>query len=84
MTVTDGVVVDPNRDYYAFTAPYVLMPEIQQSDITQPLLDGSYNIIVPIAQGLTVGDTTAGTVTPAAADLRGFLLQGGGLRHVHL
>lgn len=64
VTVTDGVVVDPNRDYYAFTAPYVLMPEIQQSDITQPLLDGSYNIIVPIAQGLTVGDTTAGAVTP--------------------
>lgn len=64
VTVTDGVVVDPNRDYYAFTAPYVLMPEIQQSDITQPLLDGSYNIIVPIAQGLTVGDTTSGAVTP--------------------
>lgn len=64
VTVTDGVVVDPNRDYYAFTAPYVLMPEILQSDITQPLLDGSYNIIVPIAQGLTVGDTTAGAVTP--------------------
>ena len=64
VTVTDGVVVDPNRDYYAFTAPYVLMPEIQDSDITAPLLDGSYNIIVPIAQGLTVGDTTAGTVTP--------------------
>ena len=64
VTVTDGVVVDPNRDYYASTAPYVLMPEIQQSDITQPLLDGSYNIIVPIAQGLTVGDTTAGAVTP--------------------
>ena len=64
VTVTDGVVVDPNRDYYAFTAPYVLMPEIQQSDITQPLLDGSYNIIVPIAQGLTVGDATAGAVTP--------------------
>lgn len=64
VTVTDGVVVDPNRDYYAFTAPYVLMPEIQQSDITQPLLDGSYNIIVPIAQGLTAGDTTAGAVTP--------------------
>lgn len=64
VTVTDGVVVDPNRDYYAFTAPYVLMPEIQDSDITAPLLDGSYHIIVPIAQGLTVGDTTAGTVTP--------------------
>lgn len=65
VTFTDGVVVDTNRDYYAFTAPYVLMPEIQSSDITDPLMDGDYHVIVPIAQGLTVGeDTTGATVTP--------------------
>lgn len=64
VTFTDGVVVDTNRDYYAFTAPYVLMPEIQSSDITDPLKDGDYHVIVPIAQGLTVGETTNGaTVT---------------------
>lgn len=63
VTVTDGVVVDPNRDYYAFTAPYVLMPEIQSGTITDPLLAESYHMIVPIAGGLTVGDSSA-TVTP--------------------
>ena len=63
VTVTDGVVVDPNRDYYAFTAPYVLMPEIEASDITDPLTEGSYHVIVPIAQGLTVGESSAATVT---------------------
>lgn len=64
VTFTDGVVVDTNRDYYVFTAPYVLMPEIQSSDITDPLKDGDYHVIVPIAQGLTVGETTNGaTVT---------------------
>lgn len=64
VTVADGVVVDNNRDYYAFTAPYVLMPEIQSSDITTPLLDGDYHVIVPIGQGLTVGDDTgSATVT---------------------
>ena len=85
VTVTDGVVVDPNRDYYAFTAPYVLMPEIESSDITDPLTEGDYHVIVPIAQGLTVGEASNGaTVTPLPQDLVGFLLQGGGLRHDHL
>lgn len=64
VTTADGVVVDNNRDYYAFTAPYVLMPEIQSSDITDPLKDGNYHVIVPIAAGLTVGETDSGaTVT---------------------
>ena len=64
VTVNDGVVVDTNRDYYAFTAPYVLMPEIESSDITDPLKDGDYHVIVPIAAGLNVGEDNGGaTVT---------------------
>ena len=64
VTVNDAVVVDTNRDYYAFTAPYVLMPEIESSDITAPLKDGDYHVIVPIAAGLTVGEDNGGaTVT---------------------
>ena len=64
VTVNDGVVVDTNRDYYAFTAPYVLMPVIESSDITDPLKDGDYHVIVPIAAGLTVGEDNGGaTVT---------------------
>lgn len=64
VTVNDGVVVDTNRDYYAFTAPHVLMPEIESSDITDPLKDGDYHVIVPIAAGLTVGEDNGGaTVT---------------------
>lgn len=63
VTAAEGVVVDPNRDYYAFTAPYVLMPEIQSSEITDPLTEGSYHVIVPIGQGLTVGESSTGTVT---------------------
>ena len=64
VTVNDGVVVDTNRDCYAFTAPYVLMPEIESSDITDPLKDGDYHVIVPIAAGLTVGEDNGGaTVT---------------------
>lgn len=63
VTVAEGVVVDNDRDHYAFTAPYVLMPDIQSSDITAPLLEGDYHVIVPIAAGLTVGDSGDATVT---------------------
>ena len=38
--------------HYAFTAPYVLMPDIESSEITDPLADGGYHVIIPIAQGL--------------------------------
>ena len=37
--------------------PYILMPTIESSDITDPLLDESYYAIVPIARGLEVGNT---------------------------
>ena len=53
----NGVVVDTDHDHYAFQAPYVLMPTIESSDITDPLLDESYYAIVPIARGLEVGNT---------------------------
>ena len=53
----NGVVVDTDHDHYAFQAPYILMPTIESSDITDPLLDESYYAIVPIARGLEVGNT---------------------------
>lgn len=53
----DGVVVDTDHDHYAFQAPYILMPTIESSDITDPLLDENYYAIVPIARGLEVGNT---------------------------
>ena len=52
----NGVVVDTDHDHYAFQAPYILMPTIESSDITDPLLDESYYAIVPIARGLEVGN----------------------------
>lgn len=49
-----GVVVEEDREYYAFQAPYILLPEIESSDITDPLIEERYLAIVPIAQGLSV------------------------------
>lgn len=57
VTVTDGIVVESDRDYYAFSEPYILMPQIESGDITDPLTEGSYHVIVPIAGGLTISDS---------------------------
>ena len=68
VTITEGVVVDTDRDHYAFTAPYVLMPDIESSDITDPLTEASSHVIVPIAQGLTVGSGSGATALLATSD----------------
>lgn len=58
----DGIVVEEDREYYAFQQPYILLPELQDSEITSPLAEENYYAILPIAQGLKVNDTT-GRVT---------------------
>ncbi len=59
----DGVVVDTDRGHYAFQAPYILLPDIAGSEITDPLIEENYYAIMPIAQGLVVQDTGTEAVT---------------------
>ena len=61
--VNDGVVIDTNRENYAFNYPYNLMPTIESSDITDALIEESRNVIVPIAYGMTIGSSSDYTVT---------------------
>ena len=63
VTVTEGIVVEGDREHYAFGYPYVLMPDMTSSDITDSLIEEKYYPIIPIAQGLNVGYTASGTVT---------------------
>lgn len=57
----DGIVVDTDRGHFAFQAPYVLLPDIADSEITNPLIEENYYAIMPISQGLIVRDTDAVT-----------------------
>lgn len=59
----DGVVVEGDRDHYAFQAPYMLMPDINSNDMTDPLIDEKYYVLMPVAQGMTVNDTTGAVTT---------------------
>lgn len=56
----EGIVVETDRAHYAFQAPYILLPDMAENEITDPLIEKHYYAIVPIAQGLIVNDT--GTV----------------------
>lgn len=52
----EGIVIEGNRDYYAFSYPYILMPDMESNGITDPLIEESYYPILPLAQGLEVTD----------------------------
>ena len=61
--MNEGVVIEGDRNYYAFGYPYILMPEMASSSITDTLIAENYYPILPLSQGMTVGTTTKGTVT---------------------
>ncbi len=61
--VQEGIVIEGDRNYYAFGYPYILMPDMASSDITDTLIAENYYPILPLAQGLSVGVTTNCTVT---------------------
>ncbi len=58
----EGIVVEGDREYYAFGQPYILSPDMSGSEITDSLLEERYLPILPIALGMTVYDHS-GAVT---------------------
>ncbi len=59
VTAADGLVVDTDREHYAFQQPYILLPDIESDEITDPLIEAKYYAIFPMAQGLTVTGSEA-------------------------
>ena len=45
VTANEGIVVDNDRKHYAFGVPYVLMPDMASSHITDPLIEENYYAI---------------------------------------
>ena len=60
VTTADGIVVESDSQYYTFGYPYILMPDMASSDVTDSLISEGYNAVMPISQGLTVGDSASG------------------------
>lgn len=60
----DGIVVEGDREHYAFQTPYALRPDLNGHAVTDPLIDEGYRPILPISRGLVVENTIGGaTVT---------------------
>lgn len=59
----EGVVIEGDRDHYAFQAPYMLMPDMSSNAITDPLIDEKYYVLMPVAQGMKVNDTSGAVTT---------------------
>ena len=57
----EGIIVEGDREHYAFEAPYILLPDIEESEITSPLIEENYYAIVPIAQGMTTSGNASVT-----------------------
>ena len=64
----DGIVVESDREHYAFQQPYILLPDISSSEITDPLLEENYYAIIPIAQGLTITGSSATALLTTSYD----------------
>ena len=63
ITVTEGIVVEEDSGYYAFGYPYVLMPQMASSEITDSLIEENYYAIMPLSQGLKVDNSSDAAVT---------------------
>ncbi len=55
----EGIVIESDRNYYAFQRPYILIPDMVSTDITESLVDAKYYAIMPVAQGLSLENATS-------------------------
>lgn len=57
ISVMEGVVIEESTDHYVFNTPILLMPDMQSSDITDPLISDNYHVIMPVAKALDISET---------------------------
>ena len=60
VTAADGMVVESDSQYYTFGYPYILMPDMASSDVTESLIAEGYSAVMPISLGLTVSGSASG------------------------
>ncbi len=63
MEVTYGYVLESSSQYYSYGYIDLLLPTIGSHEITVPLTEGGYSVMIPDAQGLTVVDGSSFTVS---------------------
>ncbi len=64
MTAGEGIVVEGDSSMHVSRYPYYILPDIASHDITQPLIDGRYYVLLPLAQPIVTVEDTGASVTP--------------------
>ena len=63
MEAVDGLVVEGNSNYCLRGYYHYLLPELQAHQVTLPLMEGNYRVLMPVAQGLKPLDSYRSTLT---------------------
>ncbi len=63
VTIHDGIVVDENSNYIAFGQPYILLPDMAESDITSSLIEDNYYTIMPLSSAISTESSDNGIAT---------------------
>lgn len=63
LTVGEGIVVEGDARSHLNRYPYYLLPSIGDHEITQPLAQGGYYVLVPLAQPIVETETSQASVS---------------------
>lgn len=63
LTVQDGIVIEGDQNMCLRGYQHYLLPTINSHDITDPLIDGKYYALMPLAQGIVKTGSGTGTIT---------------------
>lgn len=66
MTLADGIVLEGDAAHHMRGSNYYLLPDIDSHDITDPIKDGGYYILMPVARGLTLNTALRSDLTVSA------------------
>ena len=66
MTMEDGIVLEGDATHHMRGSNYYLLPDIDSHDITDPIKDGGYYILMPVARGLTLDTSLRSGLTVSA------------------
>ena len=50
----DGMVVEGDSSYFMSNYPNYLIPQLENHEITEPLISGNYYVLMPMTQGLKI------------------------------
>jgi len=62
---SEGIVIEADREHYAFQMPLLLLPDIVQNEITESLAKENYFPLMPISLGLTIEETPSNATVTA-------------------